>query len=285
MMAPPIVIIGAARSGTKFLRDVLAVSPSAQAVPYDVNYVWRYGFGHGVDDDLNPADLTPAQRRFIPKTLYKLAKITPGSDIHMIEKSVSNGLRIGYVDAILPDAHFVHLIRDGRDVTESAMRLWQAPPDWGALRTKLAGMPLANLGYVAWFGWNTVKGLFSKRQGGKVWGPRYPGIEADAARLPLAEVCARQWRICVETARRDLAALPENRVTEIRYEDLVSGPEALARLVARTGLDGAETIEAARAANVRADTSGKWRALPEDQCQAILDVVGPVVRDLGYDDV
>lgn len=284
-MAQPVVIIGAARSGTKFLRDVLAASPSAQAVPYDVNYVWRYGVPHGVDDDLDAASLTPAQRRFIPKTLYKLARIRPGSDLHLIEKSVSNGLRIPYVDAVLPDAHFVHLIRDGRDVTESAMRLWQAPPDWGALRTKLAGMPLANIGYVAWFGWNTLKGLFSKRQGGKVWGPRYPGIEADAATLPLAAVCARQWRASVETARRDLAALPADRVTEIRYEDLVSGPEALARVITRAGLGGAEIIEATRAAKVRADTAGKWRALPEDQRQAILDVVGPVVQDLGYDDV
>ena len=164
------------------------------------------------------------------------------------------------------------------------MRLWQAPPDWQALWTKLRSMPLANMGYVAWFGWNTAKGLLSKRKGGKVWGPRYPGIEEDAAKLSLPEICAWQWRHSVETARRDLAELPASRVTEIRYEEFVSGPDALAGLIEHAGLDDAEAIESARARMLRPGAGGKWRNLPDDERDAILSVTGPLVRELGYED-
>lgn len=286
--APPIVIIGAARSGTKILRDVLAAAPGARAVPYDVNYVWRYGAPetHDVQD---PDTLTPARRRFIPATLRSLARIGPGDGrTRLIEKSVSNGLRVPFVAALLPGAHFVHLVRDGRDVTESAMRLWQAPPDWGALKTKLRDIPLANLGYVAWFGWNTLRGMLSGRKGGRVWGPRYPGIFEDAERLPLAAVCARQWRETVARARTALADLPPAQVTEIRYEDLVRDPAALDRLIADTGLDrdpdDAAAIRAAWSASVRADMGGKWRALAPEDRDLMLETIGPLLSELGYEE-
>ena len=42
-MSQIVIIIGAARSGTKYLRDVLATAPNAARVPYDINYIWRYG--------------------------------------------------------------------------------------------------------------------------------------------------------------------------------------------------------------------------------------------------
>jgi hypothetical protein len=284
----PIVIVGAARSGTKILRDVLAAAPGARAVPYDVHYVWRYRADEA-DDVLDPARLTPVRRQFIARTLRSLAGIAAGDDrTRLIEKSVSNTLRVPFVDAVLEDAHFVHLVRDGRDVTESAMRLWQAPPDWGALMTKLRGIPLANLGYVAWFGWNTLKGLASGRRGGKVWGPRYPGIEADADRLGLAGVCARQWRESVSRARADLARLDPDRVSEIRYEDLVRDGAALDRLLARTGLDrdpaDAAAIRAAWAAKMRADMGGKWRDMAPADRTAMLDIIGPLLAELGYEE-
>jgi hypothetical protein len=49
-----VFVIGAARSGTKFLRDVIGASPYAAVVPYDVNYVWRGG-NEGFPDDALPA--------------------------------------------------------------------------------------------------------------------------------------------------------------------------------------------------------------------------------------
>lgn len=281
--ACPIILIGAARSGTKFLRDVLATAPGTAAVPYDVNYVWRYGVTDHPDDALNPAALTDRQRRFVRRILPKLAKAA-AADV-LVEKTVSNTLRVPYVDAIYPQARYVHLIRDGRDVTESAMRLWQAPPDMKALWTKLRGMPLSNAGYAVWFAKNFATGLISGRKGGKVWGPRFPGIFELSEEVSLAEICARQWVESVTAASRDLAALPdaESRVCEIRYEDLIGGEDALRRLAGQLDLTGAEdTILAALRKRLRPSKPAQWKDLPSED-QATLDrVLTPMLTEKGY---
>lgn len=276
----PIILIGAARSGTKFLRGVLSAGQGTAAVPYDVNYVWRYGTGDAPDDVLDRANLTPKQGAFIRGTLRSLARAEVG-DV-LIEKTVSNTVRVPYVDAVYPNVRYVHLIRDGREVVESAMRQWEAPPDWSALRQKVRDIQLENLGYVWWFGKNFLTGLFSKRGGGKVWGPRYPGIDADAASLSLAQVCARQWVASVETARRDLAGLPADRVFEIRYEDLLTDGAALAGLVAALNLPDAQTILVAHATQLRRPRGSRFDTLAAGQQAAILGQVGSTLETLGY---
>ena len=285
-MTSPIVILGAARSGTKFLRDLLATSPGAKAVPYDVNYVWRYQAEAATDDLLSPEDLSIAKRDFILSTVRSLAGIAEGDqETAMIEKTVSNTLRVPFVASIMPNAHFVHLVRDGREVTESAMRMWQAPPDFGALWTKLRGIPLSNLGYVFWFAGNFAKGLVSGRGGGKVWGPRYPGIETDATALPLSAVCARQWLHCVTAARRDLALLPPEQVHEIRYEDLIRDPQTLQWLVERLGLPGGAQIIQTYKSRLRAGKPGAWREKMAEADQAAMQQeIGPALDRLGYTD-
>jgi hypothetical protein len=42
-MSRPVIILGAARSGTKYLRDILATAPNAARVTYGINYIRRYG--------------------------------------------------------------------------------------------------------------------------------------------------------------------------------------------------------------------------------------------------
>ena len=235
----PIILIGAARSGTKFLRDCLAASPDCAAVPYDINYIWRYGQEGLAHDILVPTSLSRKTQNFIRKTIPKLADAKPGNRI--IEKTVSNTLRIPYVNSIYPNAIFVHLIRDGREVTESSMRQWTDPPNTGALLKKLKAMPIQNIGYVFWYAANIVSGLFAGgRKGGNIWGPRYPGIKNDAATLSLAEVCAKQWKHCIEKSLEDLAVIDSKRVHTIRYEDFVSSKVTIENLAAELGLSNPE---------------------------------------------
>ena len=284
MTARPIIIIGAARSGTKFLRDLLAASDRARAVPYDVNYIWRYKAGPLPDDVLSVESLSFEKRDFITQTLRDQAGIQRGdTQTILIEKTVSNTLRVPFVHKIFPDAHYVHLVRDGRDVTHSAMGMWQAKPDLGALWTKLKGVPLSNLGYVFWFGANFVKGLFSGRGGGKIWGPRYPGFEEDLAGRPLVEICARQWLHSVSAARRDLAVMPAEQVHEIRYEALVGGRGPLEWLLQRVGLEGDAKVLAAYDERVDRSASGRWRdAMTEEDQARMLECLGPALGQLGY---
>lgn len=258
----PIIIIGAARSGTKFLRDVLSSVDGVRCVPYDVNYVWRYQAEDAPDDVLDPDSLNEKKIRFIRSTLNDLAGVTPG-DV-LVEKSVSNTIRIPFVDRVFPDARYIHLIRDGRDVTESAMRQWKAPPDLSALWTKLKGIPLANLSYVLWFAKNFLTGLVSGRKGGGVWGPRFPGIEEILSTGGLVEVCARQWMESVSRAKRDLAALPgaDYRVFEIRYEDLISGDKTFTELVTALELPQPQTLIENLRSRRRPGQPSRWRDLP-----------------------
>lgn len=279
----PIILIGAARSGTKFLRDVLASGAGTAALPYDVNYVWRYGAESATDDVLDPEGLTDRRKQFIRKTLRSLAKAGP-NDI-LIEKTVASSLRVPFVEAVFPDARYVHLIRDGREVAESAMRQWASPPDWRALSRKAREIPLQNLGYVAWFGWNFLKGLlFTGRQGGKVWGPRFPGIDAMAESGPLSRVCAQQWLESYTRASADLDRVSDagSRVFTIRYEDLIRDEAALSKLVDDLHLPDRDTILKSFHAKLRPNEPAMWRNLPENDLAHFDHILAPSLKKLGY---
>ena len=283
-MTQKVIILGAARSGTKYLRDILALSPNAAKVPYDISYIWRYGSEHHPDDLLPRDMLTERKVRFIQKQVHRLARVDPLSDMVVLEKTVGNTLRPGFVDGVFPDARFIHLVRDGRAVTESAMRQWQEPLDRGRLLDKLKGVPLQNLGYVAWFGFNVVKGRFSGRGGGRVWGPRYRGIDADvAAGRPLVEICAKQWRASAEGALAGLCDIPAERQMTVRYDDFVSGTGPLRELAQFCGLSDIDALCAEHAKRVDPGADDKWkqRLSAEEQSQ-MFEVIGPMLDALGY---
>lgn len=275
----PIIILGAARSGTRFLRDVLAAAPACRAVPWDANFLWRGPARWSDSDRIDPARLDPRQRRALRRHLARLAGLGPGEVL--VEKTVSNTLRVPLVAAVFPKARFVHLIRDGRAVSASALGQWQTPQDWSRLAAKLARLPPAHLDYALWQGLNLLAGRCFGRRGGRVWGPRYPGIAQDLRRLPLAAVCARQWRHCLSHARQDLAHLPPAQVFELRYETLITDPVAIEVLARGLGLDPAPVLAAWRAA-VQPRPSDHWSRLgPEDRA-AIMAEVGPLLESLGY---
>ena len=61
----PVIILGAARSGTKILRDTIAAHPSLVSIPYDISFVWKYGVYHIKHDELSPVDITKHDNVFI----------------------------------------------------------------------------------------------------------------------------------------------------------------------------------------------------------------------------
>lgn len=281
---PPIILIGAARSGTKFLRSVIGQSTDIASVPYDTSYIWRYGNEARPDDAFTRADATPSVRKFVTRQLRRIAGLKSDDNRRLLEKTVGNTLRVGFVDEIFPDARFIHLVRDGRAVTESAMRLWQAPPDWPALFQKLRGMPLSNASYALWFGKNLLTGLVTGRQGGKVWGPRYPGVDKDvAAERPLEEICALQWTESVAHARRQLDEIPAERCHTVRYEDLLHDPAALDGLIDFLALYDGQVVREALREDAIHDNLEKWRGkLTAEQIAAITTIAEPELRHFGY---
>lgn len=271
----PVFVIGAGRSGTKFLRNTLAAASDVAAVPYDIGYVWRRGNETMEHDAFLPDMLSPSARRFIRSTLPKLAEADASSRV-LLEKSVPNTLRVAYLRAVYPNAKFIHLIRDGRAVTESSIRLWQQPSETGYLLQKLRYFPWANYRYAIWY----IRNIFSST---RIWGPRYPGIAADLQAESLATVCARQWRVCVEEAANALQQLPPDQSIEVRFEDLVSDESVFESLCEFCGIDDTQAVLKQYRLTVNPASLDKWqRNLTDAQRQDVIAEIGAAQATLGY---
>jgi hypothetical protein len=277
-----VILIGAARSGTKFLRSLLGADSQVGEVPFDVNYIWRHG-NEACQHDAIPAALaTPRVKSYIRRALTKQARIRGGRSI-LLEKTVSNTLRVPFVLEVFPDARFIHLIRDGRDVVESALRMWHKRPDWGYLVQKARSFPVSNYRYAAWYLWNLVSGGARGKRGMRIWGPRYPGIDTDLAARPLIEICARQWALSVEYARRDLAYLPAEQVMTVHYESLVANESVVAEVARFAGVSSPKSVVEYYQKTVRKDLSGGWERLTSMDRIDVEGILSEQLSKSGYD--
>jgi Sulfotransferase family len=167
----------------------------------------------------------------------------------------------GLVDAF-PDARIVQIIRDGRDV--------------------VAAM-LADAGALAWFkpGVANVDSEFPNP---------FFGIETetDLAAWPglsLAGKCAMRWRGSVRTMARLRSSMPAERLTTLRYEQVIRQPAAAAR--AMSGFIEAEVaaigVRARGRGGAGAIGSGVWRrTLTAQQVTDVEQVAGIDLRRVGY---
>lgn len=278
-----IFIICAARSGSKYLRGLLAASPEVAAVPYDVNFLWRRGQESSPDDALTNVP----DERFGDAIRMRLIELSrwsgAGRARFIVEKSVSNSLRVPFLASLFPEAKFIHLVRDGRAVVESARRMWLGGPEPGYLVRKLASMQLTDWRYGRWF---TINQLRRFRPGAKtrpVWGPRYPGIEEDLRRMDLTEVCARQWTECVSRAGIALDATDPDRRFVVRYEDLVCSGDVLKELCQFIGIADPAPVLAAHARDTLTRNVDGWHsslAVPDQE--RVLAAAGNLMSRLGY---
>ncbi len=281
-----VFVIGAARSGTKFLRDTLAAHPDVFAVPYDVNFIWRLGNEGHPHDELAPEQIDARSAQKIRKALRRAAKIPVGHPGMVLEKTVSNTLRVEFVDRVFPHARYIHLVRDGRRVVESAARMWEAPPDPAYLLAKLRVFPLRSVRYGGWFAANLARGAWQRRMGGRsaraLWGPRYAGIVEDATRLDTLALAARQWCASVRRARQGLARIEPARVHQVRYEALVADEAALGGVCEFLRLaDPGPVLERYRATVKRGGQDGWQRLDPAAQAQ-VVTLLAPQLAALGY---
>lgn len=91
-------------------------------------------------------DRTALSRRFVSDLLDPLAPPNGG----WIEKSPDNCAEAGFLARLFPELRVIHVIRDGRDVACSFMRVPWAPSDFrGALALWERGMLDAHLGTLA----------------------------------------------------------------------------------------------------------------------------------------
>lgn len=281
-----VVLLGAARSGTKFLRSVVSAPEHFCATPFDSNHIWRIGNARAPHDELDATALAEADARTIRRALWKLA--CPARDDRkgrvLVEKTVSNALRPEFVERVLPGARYIVLLRDGRDVIESTYRMWVSPPHGMGLRKKLASLPLGAFPYAVWYGANMAAGKMRGRGVG-IWGVRYKGIQDDLKNLSLPEVCAYQWFYSVSTSLRFAAMLPASRCTTVRFESFVNDPDALGPLCQMLGLDPRDQTRITQSlrTSFQAPAASRWaQAFDPDARERIMKIIEPLQTQLGY---
>lgn len=142
-MAPPVFIIGCARSGTSILGEIIAAHPRVEYV-WEATAIWE-GIAGVAADGSHRLDQTAATTS-VSKALVDAFAAPPGDTV-LVEKSPRNTLRVPFLKAVFPDARIVHIVRDGRDVACSlvpgcAGAEWRhlRPPGWLELMERWDGV-------------------------------------------------------------------------------------------------------------------------------------------------
>lgn len=276
----PVFIIGAARSGTKLLRDQIARHPAVARVPYDVNYIWRFGNEKVPHDELTPEMLTP---QICQRIRSRIAEFSEGKPV-LVEKTVSNCLRIPFVQAVFPEARFIHLVRHPLDVIESSYRQWTAKPDFRYIFAKLRSFPFTeSFGYGVSYAFTTLRKLILREPAkAGTCGPRYAGIDIDVLRQDLLNVCAIQWVRCVTSALRDFEHVDSNRLLTVRYEDFVIDPSGFLDICADfIGLEK-KPYQSLEFNEIFKSNVGRSRSLPDEKIQMLVPLVKNEAQRLIY---
>lgn len=162
--------------------------------------------------DLLAEDVTPWLEARTRRFFVERARI---QDRALFLHKFTGWPRSGFLRRILPDARFVHVIRDGRAVASSFLQMpwWQGyrgPTEWG-------------------------------------WGPlpaEYQELWERSARS-FAVLAGLEWRILLEAFETAQAQVPEGRWLDVRYEDFVAEPrEWTQRILAFLDLEWVPEFEA-----------------------------------------
>jgi hypothetical protein len=253
----PVVIIGAARSGTNMLRDVLCRMPRVHTWPCDeIPYIWRHGNRNHPDDEFTAEMARPSVRAYIRGQFRKIA----GIDASMVvEKTCANSLRLGFVASVVPEARFVIIVRHGPDAVASAMKRWTAGFGWRYSLAKARFVPPADLPiYAARYLGNRLRRLLSSERRLRTWGPIFHGMRQLPVDIALADLAAMQWRRCIERTEEDLKRMTPDRFHRLAYEDFVRDPrDRLAALLSFLEMPAKDRQIEVAVSHVRRSSVGK----------------------------
>ena len=224
-----------------------------------------------------------ATRHFLEKRLAKTGKRIVGDKTPFTGAEV-----IPEITRIMPEAKVIHIVRDGRDVAVSSMHhVWNYARDRGGQndlgpevldkRDRYRADPEAFLA--------AGESIFA---GNQLLGT------------------ARDWARLVDRAREDGRSMLGEDYAEVRYEDLLEGPEAeVARLLGFLGADASEgtvrrCVEAASfeswtkgrergseefTAFLRKGVAGDWEnVFTERDKEVFKEVAGETLVELGYEE-
>jgi len=285
----PIFIIGTGRSGTTLFLDLLGAHPD---LAWFSNYNERFPQWPWLGMLARVHSLPLANRllkrnsRYVPRPIesYRMLdrctnglftqhrNLTAGDataeirsrfhrdvrqQLHLQAKSrfatKYTGLpRTGFLNAVFPDALFIHVCRDGRAVANSLVRTdwWSSDP-------------------VGWrYGDIPTEDMREYEESG-----RTPIVLAGIA-----------WKILMQQIEAECAALPPDRVLLVRYEDLVrDSVEAMRRAIEFCSLGWTPEFERHVSSQHIHDMDTKWtRQLSEREQLLLQKTIGEALGEHGF---
>ena len=236
--APPVFILGCGRSGTSFLGRALGAHPGVEFW-FEPHAVWAaidprtdYGgwYGGAGGSRLGAEHVDDRIRRRFRRAF------APSGGATMVEKTPINTFRIGYLEALHPEARYVHIVRDGVEVAHSI--------DGKAGRS--VRLPGHRRSFDAWWGARDKRW----RDLAAIGGESYPldeirGLEGNLRRGGF------EWLLSLEEVDRWRQVLG-TRLIDVGYATLLGDPRAeLARIAQHAGIDAEPQWLSRTAAQVR----------------------------------
>lgn len=190
--------------------------------------------------------------------LRRSQRISMASEFRPIEQTPESTFLIPELAAAFPQAKFVHMVRDGRDVATSLLEK----------------------------GWMAREGT---DDGGNPYGSyaRFwvePERAKEFSEASEATRCGWAWRRYETAAQLALAELPPERSLTIRYEEMARNPATMAdRLAKFLSLPNQVDRVHQALSGVHARSIGNYRtALTTDQLRDVESEAAPLLRELGY---
>ena len=259
----PVFIVSPPRSGSTFLfetlsraKDVYTIGDESHGLIEGIGVLHPRACGFAsnrLDVDAAGSDVIKELRTRFRNVLRDRDDAPPVQwPLRLLEKTPKNSLRIPFLAKVFPEAQFIYLHRDVRQVLASMIEAWNSGrfrtypnlPEWSGLPWSLVLTP----------GWRELHGK------------------------PLHEVVAAQWRAVTDTLLDDLSALPRERVHIARYDALTADtPREIARLCAAVDFAWDRPLDAELPLSrytVSRPNPEKWR-----KYQAEVESVLPGLRD------
>lgn len=204
----PVFIISPPRSGSTLLFETLARAPGIYTIGGESHALIESipglplrhrGFASNclVAADATPDVATELRLRFRNRARDRDAN-PPLARFRLLEKTPKNALRIPFLLQAFPEARFVYLHREPREVLASMIDAWLS----GHFRTylQLPGWPHPYWSLLLTPGWQALAGK------------------------PLPEIVSGQWDSAMRVMLEDLESLPGERVSAIRFDRFVADP-------------------------------------------------------------